>query len=88
MKTNLINSTFIGITFLLIAGCASMTQAPSTTPSATVSIREWSAAYYAQAEAGKGPSITTAGVTVSPSLAAALAALALKRSLLPAKSIT
>jgi hypothetical protein len=23
-------------------------------PSATVSIREWSAAYYAQAEAGKG----------------------------------
>ena len=54
MKTNLINSTFIGITFLLIAGCASMTQAPSTTPSATVSIREWSAAYYAQAETGKG----------------------------------
>ena len=31
-----------------------MTQAPSTTPSATVSIHEWSAAYYAQAEAGKG----------------------------------
>jgi hypothetical protein len=54
MKTNLINSTFVGITFLLIASCASTTQAPSTTPSATVSIREWSAAYYAQAEAGKG----------------------------------
>jgi hypothetical protein len=54
MKTNLINSTFVGITFLLIAGCASTTQAPSTTPSATVSIREWSAAYYAQAETGKG----------------------------------
>jgi hypothetical protein len=54
MKTNLVNSTFIGITFLLIAGCASMTQAPSTTPSATVSIHEWSAAYYAQAETGKG----------------------------------
>ena len=54
MKTNLINSTFVGITFLLIAGCASMTQAPSTTPSATVSIQEWSAAYYAQAESGKG----------------------------------
>ena len=31
MKTNLINSTFVGITFLLIAGCASTTQAPSTT---------------------------------------------------------
>ena len=54
MKTKLINSTFVGITFLLIAGCASMTQAPSTTPSATVSIREWSAAYYGQAVAGKG----------------------------------
>ena len=54
MKTNLINSTFAGITLLLIAGCASTTQAPSTPPSATVSIREWSAAYYAQAEAGKG----------------------------------
>ena len=54
MKTNLINSTFLGITFLLIAGCASMTQAPSTPPSATVKIQEWSAAYYAQAEAGKG----------------------------------
>ena len=54
MKTNLINSTFVGITIRLIAGCASMTQAPSTTPSATVSIHEWSAAYYAQAETGKG----------------------------------
>ena len=54
MRTKLINSTFVGITFLLIAGCASTTQAPSTTPSATVSIREWSAAYYAQGESGKG----------------------------------
>src|SRR5512133_2333258 len=39
---------------LLIAGCAAMTQAPSTPPSATVSIREWSAAYYGSAAAGKG----------------------------------
>jgi hypothetical protein len=54
MKTNYINSAFASLTFLLIAGCASMTQAPSTTPSATVSIHEWSAAYYGQAEAGKG----------------------------------
>ena len=54
MKTNFINSTFVGITFLLIAGCASMTQAPSTTPSATVRIQEWSAAYYGSAAAGKG----------------------------------
>jgi hypothetical protein len=54
MKTNLINSAFAGITVLLIAACSSMTQAPSTTPSATVRIQEWSAAYYAQAETGKG----------------------------------
>jgi len=54
MKTNFINSTFASIAILLIAGCASMTQAPSTPPSATVRIREWSAAYYAQAETGKG----------------------------------
>ena len=31
-----------------------MTQAPSTPPSATVSIHEWSAAYYGSAAAGKG----------------------------------
>jgi hypothetical protein len=54
MKINFTNSIFASLTFLLIAGCASMTQAPSTTPSATVSIHEWSAAYYAQAETGKG----------------------------------
>jgi hypothetical protein len=54
MKINFTNSIFATLTFLLIAGCASMTQAPSTTPSATVSIHEWSAAYYAQAESGKG----------------------------------
>ena len=54
MKTNFTNSIFASITILLIAGCSSMTQAPSTTPSATVRIQEWSAAYYAQAETGKG----------------------------------
>jgi hypothetical protein len=54
MKTNIINSIFASITLLLIAGCASMTQAPSGPPSATVSIREWSAAYYGSAAAGKG----------------------------------
>ena len=31
-----------------------MTQAPSTAPSATVRIREWSAAYYGSAASGKG----------------------------------
>ncbi len=31
-----------------------MTQAPSTPPSATVRIQEWSAAYYASAAGGKG----------------------------------
>ena len=54
MKTNFLNSAFASITLLIIAGCASMTQAPSTPPSATVRVREWSAAYYAQAETGKG----------------------------------
>src|SRR5262249_9377262 len=54
MKTNSINSALIGITIIIIAGCASMTQAPSPPPAATVSIHEWSAAYYAQAETGKG----------------------------------
>jgi hypothetical protein len=54
MKTNLINTVFASITILLIAGCASMTQAPSTPPSATVRIQEWSAAYYGSAAAGKG----------------------------------
>ena len=48
------NSSLAYITLLLIAGCASMTQAPSTPPSATVRIQEWSAAYYGSAAAGKG----------------------------------
>src|SRR5262249_2438859 len=54
MKTNFINYTFASIALLLIAGCASMTQAPTTPPSATVTIHEWSAAYYASAAGGKG----------------------------------
>ena len=54
MKTNFTSSISASIIILLIAGCSSMTQAPSTTPSATVRIQEWSAAYYAQAETGKG----------------------------------
>ena len=54
MKTNFINFTFTGITVLLLSGCASMTNAPSTPPAATVRIQEWSAAYYGSAAAGKG----------------------------------
>src|SRR5213596_2355726 len=54
MKTNFINSAFTGIIILFLAACASTTTAPSAPPSASVSIREWSAAYYGQAEAGKG----------------------------------
>jgi len=54
MKTNFINCAFASLTFLLIGGCASTTTAPSTPPSATVSIREWSAAYYGSVAAGKG----------------------------------
>jgi hypothetical protein len=54
MKINIINSVLASITLILIAGCASMTQAPSTPASGRVSIREWSAAYYGSAAAGKG----------------------------------
>src|SRR5438045_7470204 len=54
MKTTFINSAFAGITILLIAACASTTNAPSAPPSATVSIREWSAAYYGSVAGGKG----------------------------------
>ena len=54
MKITFLNSGFAGIALLLVAGCASTTQAPSTPPSATVRIQEWSAAYYGSAAAGKG----------------------------------
>src|SRR6266702_300410 len=54
MKTNLITSAFTGITILLLAACASTTTAPSAPPSATVSIREWSAAHYGSVAGGKG----------------------------------
>ena len=54
MKTNFINSALTSIALLLIASCASMTQAPSTPPSATVRVREWSAAYYGSVATGKG----------------------------------
>jgi hypothetical protein len=54
MKIKFVNFAFASVTLLLIAGCASMTQAPSTPPSATVTIHEWSAAYYASAAGGKG----------------------------------
>src|SRR5690349_5380665 len=54
MKSKFLNSTLTAVTIIFLAGCASMTQAPSTPPSATVRIQEWSAAYYAQAATGKG----------------------------------
>jgi len=54
MKNDFLNSALTAITILFLAGCASMTQAPTTAPSATVRIREWSAAYYGSAAAGKG----------------------------------
>jgi hypothetical protein len=54
MKINFLNSTLTAITILFLAGCASMTQAPTTPPSATVRIREWSAAYYGSAATGNG----------------------------------
>jgi len=39
---------------LFIGACASTTTAPSTPPSATAKIEEWSAAYYGSAATGKG----------------------------------
>jgi hypothetical protein len=54
MKTNFVSSAFASAALLLIVGCASMTTAPNTPPSANVSIREWSAAYYGSAATGKG----------------------------------
>ena len=54
MKINFINFTFTSVALLLVTGCASMTQAPSEAPVATVRISEWSAAYYGSAAAGKG----------------------------------
>ena len=59
MKTNFINSTFTGITFLLIIGCASMTNAPSTPLLAIVTIREGWAHYASAAAVSKGISHET-----------------------------
>src|SRR4030095_52101 len=54
MNINFTNFAFTSLTLLLIIGCASTTTAPSTPPSATVRIQEWSAPYYGSAAAGKG----------------------------------
>ena len=54
MKNNFLNSILTAITILFLVGCAAMTQAPAMPPSATVRIREWSAAYYGSAARGKG----------------------------------
>jgi len=59
---------------------------PEYAPSATVSIREWSAAYYASAAAGKGRSITTAATPFTISGVGAGGAGA--KDSAPAKSIT
>jgi hypothetical protein len=49
-----ITPALAGLAVLLIGACASTMTAPTTPPSATVSIQEWSAAYYGSAAAGKG----------------------------------
>ena len=49
-----ITPTLAAFAALLIGACASVTNAPSTPPSATVRIEEWSAAYYGSAASGKG----------------------------------
>jgi hypothetical protein len=51
----LIKTAVAGIAALLLGGCAATnTTAPSTTPSATVRVQEWTGAYYGSAAAGKG----------------------------------
>jgi len=65
-----------------------MTQAPSTPPSATVKIEEWSAAYYGSAAAGKGTLYYNGQRHHFTSLVSALAERAANRSLPLAKSIT
>jgi len=44
----------VGFAALLAGACASTLTAPSTPPSATVQVQEYSAAYYGSAAAGKG----------------------------------
>lgn len=54
MKTTHIQSIIATAAALLFAACATTTQAPSTPPSATVTVKEWSAAYYGSATGGQG----------------------------------
>jgi len=54
MKPNFIKSILAGSALFVIAACGTTTNAPSTPPSATVSIQEFTAAYYGSAESGKG----------------------------------
>ena len=49
-----LKAALAGIAALLMGGCASMTTAPSTQPSATVRIEQVSAAYYGSVAAGHG----------------------------------
>jgi hypothetical protein len=50
----LTKSALAGFAALLIGGCATTTTTPNTPLSATVAIKEWSAAYYGSATGGKG----------------------------------
>jgi hypothetical protein len=51
----LIAPALLGVAAILLGGCATTnTTAPSTPPSATVRIKEWSAAYYGSAATGQG----------------------------------
>lgn len=51
---SLLTPALAGLAAFLIGGCATTTSGPSTPPSATVKIQEWSAAYYGSAATGKG----------------------------------
>jgi len=54
MKINVINSTIVSAALVVLVSCGTTTNAPSTPPSATVTIKEFTAAYYGSAQSGKG----------------------------------
>lgn len=51
---SLFTPALAGFAALLMGACATTSTAPTTPPSATVKIKEWSAAYYGSAATGNG----------------------------------
>ncbi len=51
---SLLQSTLLGATAIALGACTTTTDPSTSPPSATVTIQEWSAAYYGSAATGKG----------------------------------